>query len=68
MKRGDIVELSEEAKNAGIPGCLSFHPFVGQILSLWETNDGGKFVDVWCEHENTSSHETTYHAGYLRIV
>jgi hypothetical protein len=68
MKRGDTVVLTDESQMQDIPGCLSYEPFSGKVLSLWETNDGGKFVDVHCNHVTMNPHETTYHQDFVRVV
>jgi hypothetical protein len=69
MERGDIVKMSKEAVEQEIPGCLCVPPFTGEVLSVWETDDGGKFVDVKNDHDHVNLlHETTYHQDFVRVV
>jgi hypothetical protein len=68
VNREDIVTLSEEGILENVPGCLSFYPYSGMVLRIWETRDGFKLVDVWCAHEKTHPHETTYHQDFVRAI
>ena len=68
VKRGDKVVLTESAVKEEIPGCLSVPPFTGKVLKVWETRDGGKYVDVRNDHDiKELPHDTTYHRDYLTL-